>query len=133
MTPPLPVDAWILEADADLVMARYDDTTQIVRTWAAQHSLPDDAWFVFQYSGLTATGPLDSFSVSGDATPDQVSELASRLSRAYDTRIVVRRTQLIPVPQLNMTSGQPRGNYLYFDPEVAERAWQPEGDKHELN
>lgn len=90
-------------------------------------------WFVFQYSGLTATGPLDSFSVSGDATPDQVSELASRLSRAYDTRIVVRRTQLIPVPQLNMTSGQPTGNYLYFDPEVAERAWQPEGDKHELN
>ncbi|THF88437.1 hypothetical protein E7T09_04310 [Deinococcus sp. KSM4-11] len=133
MTLPPLMDAWVLEADADLIMARYDDTTQIVRAWAAQCGLPDEASFDFQYSGLTTTGPQDSFSVSGEATPNQVSELASRLSRAYDTRIVVRRTQLIAVPQLDMTSGQPTGKYAYFDPEVAERARRPEEDERELN
>ncbi|THF88436.1 hypothetical protein E7T09_04305 [Deinococcus sp. KSM4-11] len=133
MTTPPPIDAWVLEADTDLVTSHYDDTTQIVRTWATQHGLPDGASFNVQYSGRTTSGAFDAFSVTGEATADQVEQLASRLNRAYDTQIVVRRTRLISVPHVGMTDGLPTGKYSYVDPVIMERARQPEGDERDLN
>ncbi|THF87190.1 hypothetical protein E7T09_08525 [Deinococcus sp. KSM4-11] len=135
MTHPPLIDAWVLEADADLIMARYDDTTQTVRAWAAQLGLADGGSFNIQYSGSTAAGAFDAFSVTGEATADQIEQLASRLSRVYDTRIFVSRRQLIAVPHVGMMDGRLTGKYSYFDPEVGERAQRrlEREEKRDLN
>lgn len=134
--PPPPIDAWVIEAEADLTRERGGDTALMIRTWASRYDLEvgvQASSEALGVGGARSPGDLDRVSLSGEIGSDQINELASQFGRAYDVQVFVRRAQLVALPQMDMQTMQPTGEFLYVVVDTAERARQrrepTEGEK----
>ncbi|THF87189.1 hypothetical protein E7T09_08520 [Deinococcus sp. KSM4-11] len=116
MTYPPSIDAWVIEANADLIKEHGEQTDTFVTAWLRSHALPN----LVVYSTNHVTGPRllgqqDAIKLPGTATSDQVMQLVLELERAYDVPVMVRRVRLGPFAWLDPITRQPMREYACVD------------------
>ncbi|THF88435.1 hypothetical protein E7T09_04300 [Deinococcus sp. KSM4-11] len=129
MTTPPPTDAWVIEADADLIKEHGEETDFLVTAWLRRHALDDRVSYSTEHViGPRSTGQQDTITLPGEATIEAVQQLVHTLERVYDLRLAVRRVRLVPRLTVDPLTSQPTGEFEY----VEEALSRQESDEEEL-
>ncbi|THF87188.1 hypothetical protein E7T09_08515 [Deinococcus sp. KSM4-11] len=133
MTIPPPLDAWAIEADADLIKEHGQETDYLVTAWLRRHVLHDRVTYSTEHViGSRSTGQQDTITLPGEATYEQVQQLAHTLGRVYDLKLAVRRVRLLPGLKVDPLTLQPTGEYEYVEAALSDHGTRQELDEEEV-